>query len=338
MRLLIVDDEPVIRKGLLKMLEAYDLAFTEIQIAENGVEALVKIEASSPDIVLTDINMPKMDGLELCKAINEQYSHIQTVVISGYSDFEYAQKCIRYGVKHYLLKPITITDLFEVLDILIKTTMQGYIPVSRYVEWISRMENCIWSLQTNELQQLLSQWREYCLATNMNPAQMKELFSDCMETLLYRLKEHNYSPPAPTAFQFVGLKEGLNQFECKLIGIFDHLSATRTGQYKDPMEEARNYIDSRLAQEITLDEVAGMIGLTPTYFSAVFKKITGQTFVRYRIHKRMEKAKDLLAIPHIRIIDVAVEVGYDDYPHFTKTFKKSYGITPSEYRSGLGIR
>ncbi|MNI38021.1 Arabinose operon regulatory protein [compost metagenome] len=104
------------------------------------------------------------------------------------------------------------------------------------------------------------------------------------------------------------------------------------------MEEAKAYIDNRLSVEVTLSEVADMVGITPSYFSTLFRKMTGQTFVSYRIHKRMEKAKELLSIPHMRSVDIADEVGYDDYPHFTKTFKKIYGIGPSEYRSSIGIK
>jgi two-component system response regulator YesN len=84
--------------------------------------------------------------------------------------------------------------------------------------------------------------------------------------------------------------------------------------------------------------VAKMTGLTPTYFSSIFKKMTNETFVQYRIKKRMERAQTLLAIPHMRIVDIAAEVGYEDYSHFTKMFKKLCGYSPSEYRSMLGIK
>ena len=116
------------------------------------------------------------------------------------------------------------------------------------------------------------------------------------------------------------------------------LQDVRSGSFKDPMEEAKGFIDSRLSEDISLDQVAAMVGLTPTYFSSLFKKVTNETFVQYRIKKRMTKAKEMLAIPYVRIVDVASDVGYEDYPHFTKTFKKIVGVSPSEYRAGLGIK
>lgn len=92
-----------------------------------------------------------------------------------------------------------------------------------------------------------------------------------------------------------------------------------------------------LSEEVTLDEVAKKVGLTRTYFSALFKKMTGETFVHYRIKKRMEEARKLLAVPTLTITDIAIQVGYEDYPHFTKTFKNFVGMSPSEYRSSFGI-
>lgn len=341
MQLLIVDDEPIIRLGLVKMAEAYTPAFTGIRTAENGLDALEKIRALEPDIVLTDIRMPKMDGLALCQKIHDEYTHIQTAVISGYSDFEYAQRAISYGVKQYLLKPLEVGELHEVLSNLVHQSSSGYISVSRYMEWVDRMEQCIWSMQMSELSAVMKQWREYCLSTYMSLNQVKELLDDCIAMLIKRFQSKNlmkdklHIQPELAAET---IKEALDSFEVALRQLAEHLLTARKGNYRDPMEEAKAYIDSRLSQEISLDQVAGMIGLTPTYFSALFKKMTNETFVQYRINRRMEKAKELLAVPHIRIVDVAVLVGYEDYPHFTKTFKKIVGISPSEYRNQQGIK
>ncbi|NOU97221.1 response regulator [Paenibacillus sp. LMG 31456] len=339
MQILIVDDEPIISLGLVKMVQTYTPAFTGIRTAMNGQEALKLIDELTPDIVLTDIRMPKMDGLSLCQSIHEHYERVQTVVISGYNDFEYAQKCMDYGVKHYLLKPVTKSDIHEVLDKLTQKTVRGYVSVALYVEWVDRMEQSIWSLQLDELERLTGQWRATVLSSSMTLVQTNELLQDCFALLIKRFHTRRFSPClAKTEVTANSVKEAMDIFEFRLKQLANDLLAIRNGNFKDPMEEARAYIDSRLSQEISLDQVALMVGLTPTYFSALFKKTTQVTFVHYRIHKRMEKAKELLAIPHIRIVDVALEVGYEDYPHFTKTFKKIVGVSPSEYRYGIGIR
>lgn len=65
--------------------------------------------------------------------------------------------------------------------------------------------------------------------------------------------------------------------------------------------------------------------------------MTGETFVHYRIRRRMEEARRLLAVPTMTISDISIHVGYEDYPHFTKTFKNLVGVSPSEYRASFGI-
>ncbi|MDQ0917104.1 response regulator [Paenibacillus sp. V4I5] len=339
MHVLIVDDEPVIRRGMVKMAEMYTPSFSKIQTAENGVAALERIRVCEPDLVLTDVRMPKMDGLELCRIIHEEFPHIKTVVISGYSDFEYAQKSMDYGVRHYMLKPVTKSDVHGMLDQLIKKPSLSYMPPSRYIEWIDQMEQQIWALQMEELSSLISRWREYCLSANLSLAQLKELLDDCNALLVKRFQGRNYSPSSVQAhLQADSVKEALEAFEKGLNQMAKGLQDVRSGSFKDPMEEAKGFIDSRLSEDISLDQVAAMVGLTPTYFSSLFKKVTQETFVQYRIKKRMTKAKEMLAIPYVRIVDVASDVGYDDYPHFTKTFKKIVGVSPSEYRAGLGIK
>ncbi|MNF97535.1 HTH-type transcriptional activator Btr [compost metagenome] len=116
------------------------------------------------------------------------------------------------------------------------------------------------------------------------------------------------------------------------------LKSKRKGKQKDPVEEAKQYMEKHLAEEVSLEEVAEFIGLNPSYFSQLFKQNTQETFVQYRTRRRMEKAKKLLQQPHWRITDISGEVGYADHPHFTKTFKKYEGCLPSEYRQRMGIR
>ncbi|MDQ1913959.1 response regulator [Paenibacillus sp. GD4] len=338
MRLLIADDEPIIRSGLMKMAQDYTHRFQSIETAKNGDEALQMIVRSEPDLIVTDIRMPKMDGLELCRRVYDAYPHILMVVVSGYGDFEYAQKCLSYGVKHYLLKPITPPDLHEVFDQILKSQSQSYIPVSRYVDWVERIEQSVWSLQADETARLIAEWRESC--AHLPALQLNDLMHDVLGLLQKHFQEKNRPIPSGLleAFQARTKPELFREFEDRLQAVMDELLAARRGNFKDPVEEAKAYIDSHLSVEITLKEVADMVGITPTYFSALFKKLTNQTFVSYRIHKRMEKACELLAVPHMRTVDVAAEVGYDDYPHFTKTFKKLFGVSPSEYRASLGIR
>ena len=114
-KILIVDDEEEIRLGIIKKIQWEKHGFEIVGDAQNGVEALEKAEKLKPDIIMTDIKMPFMDGLELGDKVLEILPAIKIIIFSGCDDFEYAQKAIRINVTEYVLKPINSKELIEVL-------------------------------------------------------------------------------------------------------------------------------------------------------------------------------------------------------------------------------
>jgi|GEM_PF-544745 len=116
-RLLIVDDESLLRQGFMHMTDWETQGFQIVGEASNGKEALEIIAQKSPDIVVTDIKMPLMDGVELTKIIKEDYPGIQVVILSSYNDFEYVREMLRLGAFDYILKPkMNFTELLTVLQ------------------------------------------------------------------------------------------------------------------------------------------------------------------------------------------------------------------------------
>lgn len=111
----IVEDEQLIREGMLKLVEWHQLGFEVIGQAADGELAWPMIQDLQPDIVITDIRMPFMDGLSLSRIIKQHYPNTKIIILSGYDEFEYAQKAINIGVEHYVLKPITKAQLTELL-------------------------------------------------------------------------------------------------------------------------------------------------------------------------------------------------------------------------------
>lgn len=116
MKVFLVDDEIVIREGVRESFPWDETPYTLVGEAPDGEMALPIIRDTNPDIVITDIKMPFMDGLELCRILKGQMPWIGIIVLSGYDEFEYARQCIKLGVREYLLKPINSTDLKEALD------------------------------------------------------------------------------------------------------------------------------------------------------------------------------------------------------------------------------
>ena len=110
MRILIVEDEIKIRRGLAGLI-AKTTGDEIVGEARNGREGLELILRTNPDLVITDVKMPEMDGLEMLQAMKEQNLDVHCVILSGYSEFAYARKAISYGVDDYLLKPLAPEDI-----------------------------------------------------------------------------------------------------------------------------------------------------------------------------------------------------------------------------------
>lgn len=113
---LMADDEEIIRKGFEQRLNWDEHGFEFLPSCENGDEVLASVEKYHPDVLLTDINMPGKDGLEVCSYVSEHYPDITLVILSGYDEFEYAQKAVQFKVFEYLLKPINAKKLRELLE------------------------------------------------------------------------------------------------------------------------------------------------------------------------------------------------------------------------------
>lgn len=114
--ILIVDDDTNTINGLLDHVPWERLGISPIDYAQNGAEALEKIREQEPDILITDIYMPKMDGLQLIKKVRHEFPNIYIVVHSGYDDFDNARQAMKYGVQHYLLKPCLVPEIEAVIN------------------------------------------------------------------------------------------------------------------------------------------------------------------------------------------------------------------------------
>lgn len=124
-KVLVIDDEPLIRTGLKQIIPWEKYGFTICGLAKNGKEAIVQYDLLQPDLIITDINMPDMNGLELIQYLRlERNSSIQMVVLSGYKEFEYAKQAMKYNVNCYLLKPVDEDELIEVIS-KIKTDIEA---------------------------------------------------------------------------------------------------------------------------------------------------------------------------------------------------------------------
>lgn len=114
-RAIVVDDEEMIRNGVARQIETMGLQIRVVAKAGDGPEAMRLVEQHAPDILLMDINIPHIDGLECIRRIREKNKLCVIIIISGYDDFEYAQRAIRHNVDFYLLKPVEDEEFEDIM-------------------------------------------------------------------------------------------------------------------------------------------------------------------------------------------------------------------------------
>ncbi|MEH7177552.1 response regulator transcription factor [Neobacillus vireti] len=345
MKILIIEDEFMIRKKLRHLLEHLEfegMCIDEILEAEDGIDAELLLQDQAFDIIFTDINMPEMDGLTLLEKSSNYQPAAHWVILSGHDSFQYAQKAIYHGAKDYLLKPITKDKLNETMQRLvenIKSEQNNFIEIDDMEKMLANLESAIWVLDGELVKETMGTWGDKVEKKNLKLSYYQSLMNHLLKNLVVRINQKG-SISLDVTFNLMGehINQITSQFMESCLYVIDMTKIQRKGKLVDPIETAKEYMSKNVCAKVNLEEVAQILGLNSCYFSQLFKRETGQTFVDYRIHLRMEAAKQLLERSNLRIIDISSEIGYDDAPHFTKTFKKYTGISPKEYRKSLGIK
>lgn len=114
--MVVIDDEPKVRNGLNRVFKGRYNDEIDILTFANAIEALEYLDTNPVDIIITDIKMPKISGLDMIEKIREKNNEVEIIILSGYSNFEYAQKAIELNVKKYLTKPTNTRELFSIVD------------------------------------------------------------------------------------------------------------------------------------------------------------------------------------------------------------------------------
>ncbi|OKP90956.1 hypothetical protein A3844_03635 [Paenibacillus helianthi] len=168
-KVVLADDETIALEGLRTLTDWEELGFEICGACENGEEALSMVEECSPDLVITDIRMPGIDGLELIKQVRDlDIEQPIFIVLSGYGEFEYARTALRYGVRHYLLKPVidaewekALADITDELEMRAKHKMQQDMLASRLLPVaIARMLEGQWTEPEEEIAELMDRLDE----------------------------------------------------------------------------------------------------------------------------------------------------------------------------------
>jgi len=498
---LIVDDEKIERNGIRFLLKKI-VSECYIDEEKNGKAALEFLKKNSVDILLTDVKMPFMDGLELIEEVSKINQNIKIVIFSGYSEFEYAKSAMKLGVSDYILKPVDPTEFNKTIKRIISeiqenknekekelksilfykehllyslvngtsleqikekaedmvdiSFMDEYIKMfliefnkdffnrnyNEFNESISKICDIdVVHLNLNSSQSLLffkkkSRYSWIDLAKNIQknieliynlkayvavskdiksaeeiPERMEEL-EVLMEDKFYKTEKHVFYQDESQSIikgehiqddilikkivqdakakNIESLRKNFDEFMIKyknksdyshvyikfifsniLKNIYDMsvdltenelnneinlLYKTKNYQelvdiiYKNiekverllqdekksnrrEVETVKQYIYEHCSDEISVEHLASLVYMAPSYLSYVFKKETGQNLCKFIKACRMEKAKKMLTDSNIKIVNIATMTGYANTSYFCQSFREYYGVSPQKYRN-----
>lgn len=186
---IVVEDEQLIRKNIMKKIEGLALPLLFAGEASNGMSAQRLLAEEMPDIVLTDIRMPGFDGLELAKFIHGRYPKVKTIIISGHSEFSYAQTAIKYQVYEYLLKPVSAESL--------QTTLQHLlIALDSENKELAQLATDSHSLSQDEICELMMQYIRQNYQAELSLGELAQKIGYTAEYIGKLFKKHTGETPS----------------------------------------------------------------------------------------------------------------------------------------------
>jgi two-component system response regulator YesN len=363
-RVFLVEDEIVVREGVRNSIPWDKTPFVLCGEAPDGEIALSMIQDLKPDILITDIRMPFMDGLALSRVVKKTFPWIKIIILSGHDEFGYAREAISIGIEEYLLKPVSVEDMLETLKKVAKRIddeKEELLSIADLKTRIRPADDHVFDpaglhsfdsdvflakLRYTSKKDIDSIVREYSAllekSEGENPMPAYFLFGeilvsaskiaeafggDIKDIIPFSLNNSAIQEiiSSPAAFR--------DHAKSLLTALFEFRDSRMGGRYQSVVVKAREYIDSSFASaDLSLYSTAAYVGISPNHLSTVFSRETGENFIEYLTRIRVEKAKQLLRDTAMKIADIAYETGFSDPHYFSSIFKKNTGVSPREFR------
>lgn len=295
MKILIADDELISRLVVRRAIKNHYPGKAEVEEVSDGAEAVKRARMSDTDVVLMDIEMPGMDGIEAARQIKEWNPGCEIIFLTAFANFQYAREAISIGASEYLVKPVDPEELKQVLE-----------RCRKKLKARGRAEESGFETPEPEGGEADSSGKEAFPGPVSAPP------------------EGSGNPgqpdvPAPRSSDAVG-REGAE-------------AGALTGRAAMIMAQVKQYMELHYMDDLAIDLLAEKFGISVNYFNRIFHSGCGMSAKEYLIHIRVEHAKEYLKNPGLNIREVGSIVGYGDSNYFTRIFKKKTGMTPVEYRN-----
>ena len=370
-KVMIVEDEPAAMNYIVSLIRSRCSGLEIVAQAEDGTEAVEMLKNTQVDILITDVQMTHMNGIELAQWVSSSNRDIISLIISGHSDFEYVKGALKAGVVEYLLKPInpaTFVETMEELSGKVNQKLHG-----KRQRWLRK--SVAGAAQQEpfpglapELPLLIGVLILGGDLSGSSAHDETELFakspvSGTAATYIHRANEICFALPghkssAESGALIASLAEGAPYHTV----VLEETTASGGQKLPEMLQEARNmmasgmcrtlhrqgesgklagdievYIREHLGEALSIQNICDVFSISASYLTQIFRKHIQKTFVEYIKEQRIEEAKKMMKEhPQMPIKDIAQQLGFSDQFYFSKVFRAAAGVPPSEFRDSGG--
>ena len=335
-KVVVADDEILALNGISNLIDKTE-GYKVVGKAANGLQCLELIRETGPQLVVTDIKMPVMNGLELIQTCVAENLAVSIIVVSAYDDRDYLRAAIRCPLVYdYLFKPFRNEELFAALQ----GAGSFHKKYGGEIDDESGMSLLVTLIFNNDFTSLENYMKEYFSREGLSLQEMKNqcygwimhihstVFSD---NKTRSFDSHRTMKKVFEARDKEELQEVMTEYLrgcCDRFVYNDNVTVLVKSCLRIVQSEYGN-------EDLNLNYCANKLAVTPNYLSGRFSRDMGQSFSNYLTTLRMEKAGEMLKNVSLRVYEVAERVGISDVSYFNKLFREYEGKTPLQYRKEI---
>lgn len=360
MKYLVVDDEVAICQGTIQRLRRFLPEGDVVESAYSGEEALEKVAASPPDILITDIRMGSMDGLKLIESARAVKDDLACIIITAFDQFSYAQKAIQLEVKAFLVKPYGEGELKETVEHIVESLNYAHgrnralLEKQLYARLLEggrvdeglfsqagieppphRLRAVCWDAPPRDVPRWEGGWHFF----DVHRRYMLFADGECDALIRWMQGAQGARFGISGASEDLGVlwrqaQQALRIGGCenmpRWVFFQDEFSDERSFRQNHAILWAMNYVSEHVGQPIAMEDVCGLLHLNYSYFSRQFKRQIGVSFSEYLLRRQMQWACERME-NGMRVSEAADVLGYGSPESFGKAFARIYGSTPRNY-------
>ena len=310
------------------------LDFEIAKVVSNGKEALEAIEQEQYDLILTDISMPIITGLEFAKAIRQKKDTTRIIFMSAYQDFSYAKKAIKVGALDYLTKPVKEMELYKVLEQVRLELQKQYVQEDYFkMEELHAFYEALLS-GSNKITDVIKKLKE-TTSEVVDEEEKRVILKQVLSTIWLMLcQDFSWITGFKNfRFEFIG-EDTWIETDFYLSQIEEVMRVFVLNKLDAVLNHVCHIVVENMDKKNVFDIVAEEMQLSKDHIGKLFKRRVNWTFNEYLTFMKVEYAKNLIVSSNLRVYEISERLGYESTDYFTKVFKSRTGVTPLKFKTG----